>query len=111
MRESTGRPAWAVAAEAVIKNRIMPLSVELQHEQLAGMRIFVVKNIKTGEVAPLTIVYGKNFSDYAGFADAVEKVELNFYAEHGVDKDGLALEDRWARSIEEFKRDNPELTR
>lgn len=109
--ENPQRPSWSVETENSIleKSKKMTLTEELKKEQLSGMRIFVVRNDKTGEVAPMTIIYGKDFRDYESFMDAVKKVTNDFYTEHGLDKDGLVLEDRWARSIEEFKKDNPEL--
>jgi len=113
--EETKKLEWEIVAEKAImgKSKILResgvLTEEIKNEQLAGMRIFVIKNDKTGEVAPMTIIYGKDFQDYDGFMDEVEKVSRKFYAKHGSDKDGLILEDRWARSIEEFKKDNPDL--
>lgn len=115
MEQSTKRPEWAIAAEDAIRNKSKIfvesgiLTEKIKKEQLEGMRVFVVKNDKTGEVAPMTIVYGKDFQDYDSFMDAVEKITSDFYLEHGLDKDGLVIEDRWARNIEEFKKDNPEL--
>lgn len=110
-------PEWLTAADESIKKNSQKfmesekLTAEIKKNQLAGIRVFVIKNIKTGEVAPMTIVYGQDFQDYDSFMDAVEKVSSDFYMEHGMDKDNLVIEDRWARNVEEFKRDNPELSR
>ncbi len=108
---SKPKPDWAIAAEKAIRERAErtpPLPPEIQASELLGMRVIVVRNEKTGEVAPTRIVHGSDFTDYYAFMAAVRQAIQEIREETG--GGDWVVEDAWARSIEEFLRNYPELS-
>lgn len=104
-------PDWAVAGLEAIRLRGERARAELPPEvmaaELQGMRVIVIRNERTGEIAPARVVRGSEFADYDAYCAAVsEAVREIREAVQGTD---WTVEDAWARSIEDFTKNYPEL--
>ena len=83
------------------------LSPEIKKHELAGMRVIVLRNEKTGEIAPARVIRGADFSDYEAFMGNVNLTLRELQEEiRGGD---WTVEDAWARTIDEFMNNYPEL--
>ncbi len=106
-------PKWFEAAQNAnalagekMRSKLTP---ELQAQELAGMRVIMVRNRATGDLAPLSVIYGRDYPDYDSFMGVVHGLKREFHTKHGADKDGLTLEDRWASGIDEYIKNYPDL--
>lgn len=83
------------------------LSPEIKARELAGLRVIVLRNEETGQVAPARVIRGSEFSDYESFMAAISQAIREIGEE--VDGSGWSVEDAWARSIDDFMNTYPEL--
>ena len=83
------------------------LPPEIKANELRGMRVIVVRNEETGEVAPARVIRGEEFPDYESFMAKVNQTLRELSAE--VRGSGWSVEDAWARSIDDFMHNYPEL--
>lgn len=76
---------------------------------LHGMRVIMVRDVISGDILPFSFILGRNFRSNDEIVDYTSKEKRAFYQDHGVDKDGLTLEDRWVKDIDDFKENYPDL--
>ena len=113
MGNINNKPKWSNDAEQNLSSREEKLSQngllneEIKHQQLMGIRVFVLINEKLGIVSPVQILYGKSYASYEEFMNAVESFRHDFFQQHY--HPDLRLEDRWAADLEDFQKNNPDL--
>lgn len=93
-----------------IRSRAGLLTSEMIARQMTGVRILLVRNQKTGGILPLSLIYGKDFSNFDSFMDEVDTVRAGYYDQNPIgESNGLYLENLWVQDMEDFQRNNSDL--